>query len=95
LGYRIKLSNRAVKFIEKSNAKLQNKIKETLKNLADVLDKGVILSPTKLNIKKLKGEWQGFYRIRISGNIRIIFEVDKKKKEILVYGIDFRGKIYK
>jgi len=48
----------------------------------------------ELNIRKLKGEWQGFYRIRV-GRIRIILRIDRNEKTIFVYDIDFRGDVYK
>jgi len=46
-----------------------------------------------IDIKKLKGKWGGFYRIR-KGNLRIIVSIDFKNRVIFVYSIDFRGNIY-
>lgn len=47
-----------------------------------------------IDIKKLKGEWHGFYRIR-KGKLRIILEFDFDNSSVLVEEIDYRGNIYK
>ncbi|PSB14486.1 hypothetical protein C7B76_16105 [filamentous cyanobacterium CCP2] len=47
-----------------------------------------------MDIKRLKGEWQGFLRMRV-GKIRIVFRIDAESDELQVYDIDFRGNIYK
>ncbi len=47
-----------------------------------------------VNVKKLKGNWEGYYRLR-KGKLRIIFEVNKDDKSIYVERIDFRGEVYK
>lgn len=44
-------------------------------------------------MKKLKGSWAGYYRIR-KGKIRIIFDVDYKNKAVFIEKIDFRGDVY-
>ena len=45
------------------------------------------------DLAKLKGR-KGYYRIRI-GDLRVIFRVFEKEKEIYIEKIDHRGKIYK
>ncbi len=47
-----------------------------------------------VDIKKLKGEWQGFYRSRM-GRIRVIFEVNFDAFVVSIENIDFRGSAYK
>ena len=47
-----------------------------------------------IDIKKLKGEWEGFYRIRV-GKVRIIVEFQFEQNRIFVEEIDWRGNIYK
>ena len=42
----------------------------------------------------MKGEWEGFYRLRI-GNIRVIFTVDLDSSDLDIYVIAFRGDVYK
>ena len=52
-------------------------------------------SPFKshLDIKQLKGV-PGFWRLRM-GKIRVIFEIDKLKKEVWIRKIGVRGGIYR
>jgi mRNA interferase RelE/StbE len=47
-----------------------------------------------IDIKKLKGEWKGFYRIS-HGKIRIIIQFQFSTSHVLVERVDFRGNIYK
>lgn len=47
-----------------------------------------------IQIKKLSGRWEGFYRIR-SGKMRIVCGFDFKLKIAKVEEIDFRGNSYK
>lgn len=47
-----------------------------------------------LDIKKLKGEWSGFYRIR-DGKIRIIIEFQFDNYKAYIEEIDWRGNVYK
>lgn len=47
-----------------------------------------------LDIRKLKGEWDGFFRIR-KGRIRIIAEFDFHRLNIFIENIDWRGSVYK
>jgi mRNA-degrading endonuclease RelE of RelBE toxin-antitoxin system len=47
-----------------------------------------------VDVKKLKGSWAGYYRIR-KGKIRIIFDVDYKNKAVFIEKIDYRGDVYK
>lgn len=47
-----------------------------------------------VDMKKLKGEWRGFYRIR-RGDLRIIASFDFEHCRALVEQIDWRGNAYK
>jgi len=47
-----------------------------------------------IKIKKLSGEWEGYYRIR-SGKIRIICSFDFHEKVVSIEEVDFRGNSYK
>lgn len=49
---------------------------------------------TILDIKKMKGEWEGFYRLRF-GKIRVIFTVSFDSADIEIYTIGARGGVYK
>lgn len=79
---------------------LTNKSEKNLTQLASYDAKNIIRRlqqldvpfPINLDIKKISGI-PGFYRLR-SGNVRAIFEILEKKKEIWVRKIDYRGNIY-
>jgi len=47
-----------------------------------------------IDLKKLLGDWEGYYRIRV-GKVRIIFEIDKENKKIFVERVDHGGDVYK
>jgi mRNA interferase RelE/StbE len=47
-----------------------------------------------LDVKKLEGEWRGYFRIR-RGRLRIIFAVDKDSSIIYIEKIDTRDSAYK
>lgn len=46
-----------------------------------------------IDIKKLKGKWTGFYRIRI-GKLRIIAEFNFDNFSVFIEEVDWRGKVY-
>lgn len=74
--------------------KRQVKTKDIIRKInasLEILNKNPFYHP---NIKKLKGELKKYYRFR-SGNIRIIYQVDKKEKVVWIVAIGKRGKIYK
>ena len=50
--------------------------------------------PDNLDIKFLKGAEGKFYRLRV-GQLRVIFEVNKDKKEIWIRKVGYRGGVYK
>ncbi|MBW4553238.1 MAG: type II toxin-antitoxin system RelE/ParE family toxin [Aphanocapsa sp. GSE-SYN-MK-11-07L] len=91
---KLKFSKSAIKFLEKLDAKNANKIRERLATLLHSIEENGIIPFTELDLKKLKGDWDGFFRLRI-GKIRVIFALDANENELLVYEIDFRGDVYK
>lgn len=91
---RIKFSRSAVRFIDKIVEKDKERIQKKIKYLVLSIDQYGIIPFKELEIKKLSGEWTGFFRMRI-GKIRIIYRIDKEKNELLIYEIDYRGDIYK
>lgn len=66
-------------------------ITEKIKNIGDWLEDK---SKLKVDIRKLYGEWEGFYRLRI-GEVRVLFSIDEEKEIIRVHAIGYRGDIYK
>ncbi len=90
---KVKFSNNAVKFLNKLDTKNQERVRTQINALLSSLENQRIIPFTELDIKKLKGEWEGFYRIRI-GQLRVIFSFDMNLEELLIYEIDFRGNVY-
>jgi mRNA interferase RelE/StbE len=90
----IKFRKNAIKFLEKANVEDTEKIQEKLNQLLIFLEEQGIIPFTELDIKKMKGDWEGFYRLRI-GKIRIIFKVAMDSREIEIYTIGMRGDVYK
>ena len=89
MNWRIDFSASSLKFLKKNNLK-ENFIIEEIKLVLRKF-KGENIN---INVKKLKGEWKGFYRIR-SGKIRIIAEFQFEQNRVYIEEIDWRGNIYK
>ncbi|OGQ55061.1 MAG: hypothetical protein A3J24_10025 [Deltaproteobacteria bacterium RIFCSPLOWO2_02_FULL_53_8] len=88
MKWEIGYSKRAYDFILEHGAR--DKINAVVKDF--------ILKITGANInvdvKKLKGEWSGYYRIR-KGKIRVILKPNTMSGIIFVDIVDFRGNVYK
>jgi len=88
MKWEIGFSAQAQKFIKRENLHPEI-ISEFTKLLNKMRGESV-----SIDIKKLKGDWQGFYRIR-KGEIRIIFELDFQEHMIIVSRVDYRGNAYR
>lgn len=89
MSWRINFSRNAEKFLDKNTF--------TIDEIRQLVSKAInYLQGEDLNIdiKKLKGAWRGFYRIR-SGRIRIIAEFYFENSVIFIEEIDWRGGVYK
>jgi len=89
MNWYIDFSENSLKFLKKNNLKedlIIEKIKLVLRKF-----KGENIN---INVKKLRGEWEGFYRIRV-GKLRIIFEFQFKNYRVYIEEIDWRGSAYK
>ena len=65
---------------------------DTVKRLNDVFE--VLESnPRPMMSKPLKGELQGFHRVRV-GHLRIIYQLDESSQEVRIVKIGPRGDIY-
>jgi len=84
-------SKESIKALEKFDKKTTSLIKRKIKNIGNWLDDEAVL---RVDIKELKGEWEGFYRLRV-GRIRVLFSIDKRNSLIKVHDIGFRGNVYK
>lgn len=77
MKWEIEYSKRADDFVEEHG--IREKVRESIKSF--ILK--ITGSNINLDIKKLKGEWAGYYRIR-KGKIRIILKPDTISKSILL-----------
>ena len=89
LVWKIEISNQTDKFIKRENID-DNELLSLIQKFINYL-KG---EDENINIKKLKGKWLGFHRIRF-GRMRIIVKVDFKYKVVFIDRMDYRGDVYK
>ena len=85
--FRIELSRKAAKFYQKAD-------NVTLKRLNLAFSKLSEDPYRHFNIKKLSGELEGSFRLRL-GNMRIIYSADDNNKVVYIEVIGFRGDVYK
>ena len=90
----IKFRKSAIKFLQSADEETKANIRQKLSQLIDAIENQSIIPFNDLDIKKMKGKWEGFYRLRI-GKLRVIFKTDLVLKNIEVYIIGFRGDVYK
>jgi len=89
MTWRIDLSKNAEKFLSKNEL--------TIIEVRELVGRAVRYfrgEDINIDIKKLKGSWQGFYRVR-TGRIRIIAEFNFEHSVIFIEEIDWRGNAYK
>lgn len=90
----VQFSKRAVKYLKKLDAKTAERVREKILQLLSMLEVEGVIPFTELDIKKLKGQWEGYFRLRV-GQIRVIFTLVREELEILlIYDINVRGSIY-
>ncbi|ALB42190.1 MULTISPECIES: type II toxin-antitoxin system RelE/ParE family toxin [unclassified Anabaena] len=89
----IKFRKNAIKFLEKANLEDAEKIQEKISQLLYFVEEQAIIPFTELDIKKMKGDWEGFYRLRI-GKIRIVFTVNTQSGEVEIFTIGTKGDVY-
>ncbi len=87
-------SENGCKFLQKTTPEDAAKIQGQLSQLLIAIEEQGIILFNDLDIKKMKGEWEGFYRLRI-GKIRVIFAVNLDSASIEIYTIGARGDVYK
>lgn len=83
-------SKDSIKALERLDSETVSLLKSRIKSIGPWLDGEDSLHA---DIKKLKGKWEGFYRLRVR-EIRIIFMFDNKNRLIRIHDIGFRGGIY-
>ena len=91
---KIKFHKNSIKFLGKCSEKEKSRIIIKIKELISFQEGNSFNLFQELQIKNLEGLWKGFQRIKI-GKIRIIFQINKKSDELMIYEIDYRGDVYK
>lgn len=90
----VRFSKRAVKYLKKLDAKTAERVREKILQLLSMLEVEGVIPFNELDVKKLKGQWEGYFRLRV-GQIRVIFTLIGEDLEILlIYDINVRGSIY-
>lgn len=84
-------TRKAYKSFEKLDSKIQKQIKDDLKKLISYYNKD---TEVRLDIKNLKNEGKGFFRLR-NGDYRIIFTINHGKLIILIINVMHRKDVYK
>lgn len=74
-NYRIKLTRQASKDIQKLTPKLQNKLKDILRNKIAVAPEAG---------KPLTGQLKGYYSVRLNIQDRIVYRVEKEDCVVIV-----------
>lgn len=87
--WQIEYSKESLKFIKK-NSIPESDIELNIKKIIQKFSGQNI----NIDLKRLKGKWQGFYRLR-EGKKRYILSVDFESGKIFIDRIDFRGDVYK
>ncbi len=88
MKWTLEYTNQALKFLEK---RLIDSVDILIKK---AVRKVIFFENINIDIKKMKGEWQEFYRIR-QGDLRIIIKFETENRVVLIYRIGLRGNIYK
>ncbi len=82
--YEVIFSREAVKGLERTTTPMKRRVIRALEGLkADPL-KG----------KRLRGELEGLFSLRIGG-MRAVYEVDAERRAIVIHAVEPRGDVYK
>ena len=87
--WRVDLSRDAEKFVQANRIEKEEALALIGKAIQRFQGESI-----NIDLKKLKGAWQGFYRIRM-GKMRIIAEFDFENSAVFIEQIDWRGNVYK
>jgi mRNA interferase RelE/StbE len=90
----VRFSKNSTRFIDSLVEKQQKRIKEQIIVLKEYIENSGSIPFRELDIKKLSGQWEGYYRMRV-GQMRIIFNIESEKNQINIFTINFRGDVYK
>ncbi|MGQ9498736.1 MAG: type II toxin-antitoxin system RelE family toxin [Desulfotomaculales bacterium] len=86
--YEVRIHRDSLKAYRKLDRELQAKLDVAVEKLRN--------DPWRrdLDIKKLHGDFAGYYRLRV-GDVRVIYTVDTKAKVIFIDALSYRGSAYR
>jgi mRNA interferase RelE/StbE len=84
-GYRVRFLESAIQDLERLDKPIAKRIARKLRWLAENLD--------SIKPEPLSAELAGFYKLR-AGNYRIIYEILREEKSIVIHAIGHRREIY-
>lgn len=90
MEWTIKINKSAKKYLEKIETRKKDNFLAHIKELKNWVENR---SQVVLDIKALKGTWEGRFRLRI-GNSRVIFKIESNEQQIKILHIGSRGDIY-
>ncbi len=90
MKFKINIGKDAKKALDKLDEKERLRVLSKIKDFGDWMEGKSV----NIDIRKLKGQWEGYYRLRI-GKIRILISVQVEGGIIKVYDIGYRRDIYK
>lgn len=90
MTWNISFSGEAISFLRKARRLSEGDVAELIRKAIRMFSGERI----NVDVKKLRGEWAGFYRIR-KGKLRIIAAFDFERRSILVDRVDWRGGAYR
>ena len=88
MKWNIEYSRHADEFIKRENIRIE------VRELIEHFLKKMRGESINVDVKKLKGKWKGYLRIK-KGKLRVIFVVDFQARVLYVDRVDFRGRAYK
>ena len=88
MTWTIEVSRDADRFIQAQG------LQDETKRLVHGFLRKLLGESVNIDVKKLKGEWGDYLRIR-KGKLRIIFSMDPARRSVYVERVDFRGDVYK
>ena len=77
----IKFRKSAIKLLQSADEQTQSSIRQKLSQLIDAIENQSIIPFNDLDIKRMKGKWEGFCRL-LTGKLRVILKADLALKNI-------------
>ena len=87
MAYRLEISKSAQKDLAKLDKPVLAAIRERLERLAETAD--------EITHLPLKGPFQGLYKLRVYGKYRVIYDLQREERRIVVVRVGNRSDVYR